>query len=76
MDIAKLSRTPFLQGHLETPDSVFMEHICNYNIIKFKVNWPRWLFQPLVETLINIEMPCEILSFLFSDTVKVVTKCG
>ena len=38
VDIAKLSRTPFLQEHLETPDSVFMEHICNYNIIKFNVN--------------------------------------
>ena len=38
VDIAKPSRTPFLQEHLETPDSVFMEHICNYNNIKFNVN--------------------------------------
>ena len=38
VDIAKLSRTRFLQEHLKTPDSVFMEHICNYNIIKFNVN--------------------------------------
>ena len=30
--IAKLSRKTVLQEHLETPDSVFMEHICNYNI--------------------------------------------
>ena len=37
VDIAKLSRTSFLQEHLETPDSVFMVHICNYNI-KFNVN--------------------------------------
>ena len=37
VNIAKLSRTPFLQEHLETPDSVYMEHIYNYNIIKFKV---------------------------------------
>ena len=29
VDIAKLSRTPFLQEHLEVPDSVFMEHVCN-----------------------------------------------
>ena len=43
------------QEHLDTPDSVFMEHICNYNIIKFKVSQPKWLFQPF-ETLINIEM--------------------
>ena len=32
VDIAKLSRTPFLQEHLETPYSVFIEHICNYNV--------------------------------------------
>ena len=37
-DIAKLSRTPFLQEQFETPDSVFMEHIYNYNIRKFNVN--------------------------------------
>ena len=30
VDIGKLSSTPFLQKHLETLDSVFMEHICNY----------------------------------------------
>ena len=30
--IVKLSRKQVLQGHLETPDSVFIEHICNYNI--------------------------------------------
>ena len=27
VDIAKPSRTPFLQEHLETPDSVFIEHV-------------------------------------------------
>ena len=36
--IAKFSRSPFLQEHLETSDSVFMEHVCNYNITKFNVN--------------------------------------
>ena len=36
--IAKLSRTPFLQEPLETPDSVFTVHIRNYNNIKFNVN--------------------------------------
>ena len=55
VDIAKLSRTPFLQEGLETPDSVFMEHICNCNIIKLNVNYPKWLFEPF-ETLIKIEM--------------------
>ena len=60
VDIAKLSITPFLQKHLETPDSVFMEHICDYNIIKFNVNYPKCLFEPF-ETLIKIEMYiCEI----------------
>ena len=59
MDIAKLSRTSFLQEHLETPDSVFMEHICNYNI-KFNVDYPKRLFEPF-EILIKIEMyACEI----------------
>ena len=59
MDIAKLSRTPFLQEHLETPDSVFMEHIFNYNI-KLNVNYPKRLFEPF-ERLIKIEMyTCEI----------------
>ena len=38
VDIVKVSRTPVLQKHPETPDSVFTEHICNYNIIKFNVN--------------------------------------
>ena len=42
VDIAKLSRTPFLQEHLETPDSLFMEHMCTYNI-KFNFNQPRLL---------------------------------
>ena len=41
VDIAKLSRTPFLQEHLETPDFVFMEHICNYNITEFNVTYPK-----------------------------------
>ena len=50
VDIAKLSRTLFLQEHLETPDSVFMEHICNYDIIKLNFNYPRWLFKPFVES--------------------------
>ena len=60
MDILKLSRTPFLQEHFDTPDSVFMEHICYYNIIKFNVNKPKWLFQ-LFETLIKTKMYiCEI----------------
>ena len=37
IDFVKLSRAPFLQEHLQTPDSVFLECLCNYNIIKFKV---------------------------------------
>ena len=38
VDTEKPSRTPSLQEHLETTDSVFMEHTCNYNNIKFNVN--------------------------------------
>ena len=38
VDTAKLSRIPFLQEHLETLDSVFMEHIWNYSNIKCNVN--------------------------------------
>ena len=38
VEVMKLSRTPFLQEHLETAASVFTEHICDYNIIKFNVN--------------------------------------
>ena len=38
VDIAKLSRIPFLQEHVETLDSVFMEHIWNYSNIKCNVN--------------------------------------
>ena len=39
--IPKQSRIQFLQEHPETPDSVFTEHICNYNTIKFNVNWSK-----------------------------------
>ena len=56
VDIAKLSRIPFLQEHVETLDSVFMEHIWNYSNVKCNVNQPNWLFQPFIEALINIEM--------------------
>ena len=38
VDITKLSRTPFLQEHPKTTDSVFMEDICYYKIIKFNAN--------------------------------------
>ena len=59
VDIAKRSRTPLLQEYLENLDSVFMEHIFNYNI-KLNVNYPKWLFE-LFERLIKIEMyTCEI----------------
>ena len=84
VDIAKLSRTPFLQEHLETPDFVFMEHTCNCNVITFNVNYPKRLFEPF-ETLIKIEMYTseiklrereKLFSFLSSDSVKFVIKCG
>ena len=42
VDIAKLSITPDLQEHLEIPDSVFIEHICNYNI-KFNLRHSEML---------------------------------
>ena len=52
------------QEHLGTPDSVFIEHICRYNNLQCNVNQPRWLFEPFVETLINIETSYEIILFL------------
>ena len=80
MDIAKLSRTPFLQEHLETPDSVFMEHICNYNIIKFNVNYPKWLFEPFETKCIHVKLKLrereKLFSFFSSDSVKFVIKRG
>ena len=80
MDIAKLSRTPFLQEYLETPDSVFMEHICNYNIIKFNVNYPKWLFEPFETKCIHVKLKLrereKLFSFFSSDSVKFVIKCG
>ena len=81
-DIAKLSRTPVLHEHLKTPDSVFMEYICNYNIIKRNVSQPKCLFQPF-DTLINMEMVkwklyerCKLFSLFSSDSVKFIIKCG
>ena len=82
MDIAKLLRTPFLQEDLKTPDSVFMEHICNYNIIKFNVNYPKWLFEPFetLEKLKYIHVKSKLreseklLSFFTSDSLKYVIK--
>ena len=35
--VESVKDTPFLQEQLEFPDSLFMEHTCNYNI-KFNVN--------------------------------------
>ena len=59
VDIPELSRTPFIQEHLQAPDSVFVKHICDYKIIKFNVNYPKLLFEPF-QTLIKIEMyTCE-----------------
>ena len=68
VDIAKLSRTPFLQEHLETPDSVFMEHICNCNI---KVFFPTicWDTHKYWNVMWNY-------SFLSSHSEKFVIKCG
>ena len=67
VDIAKLRRTL-----LRPPDSAFIEHVCNYNIIKFNVNLSKWLFQPF-ETLINIlniEMyECEIKITWISEII-------
>ena len=69
VDIVKLSRTPLLQEHLETPDSVFMEHICNYNIIKFNVDYPKCLFEPFETKCIHVKLKLtwtwKILLFLF-----------
>ena len=80
MDIAKLSRTPFLQELLEPPDSVFMEHICNYGIIKFNVNYPKWLFESFETKYIHVKLKLheheKLLSFFSSNSVKFVIKCG
>ena len=60
VDIVKLSITPFLQEHLETLVSVFMEHIRNNNIIKLIVNYRKWLFERF-QALVKIEIStCEI----------------
>ena len=47
VDIAKLSRRLFLQEQLDTPDSIFMEHICNYNNIKYNVNLAKVAFSTI-----------------------------
>ena len=79
-DIAKLSRTPFLQNSLRLPDSIFMEHICNYNIIKFIVNYPKWLFKPFETKCIHVKLKLrereKLLFFFSSDSVKFVIKRG
>ena len=65
VDIAKLSRRLFLQEQLDTPDSIFMEHICNYNNIKYNVNLAKVAFSTICwdKKLINVEMPYEIILF-------------
>ena len=40
VDIAKLAGTRIFIKLLETPDSVLMEHIYNYKIIKFNFDYP------------------------------------
>ena len=64
---------------LDTSDSVFMEHICNYNI-KFSVNYPKWLFEPFERKCIYVKLKlreCEkLFSSFSSDSVKFVLKHG
>ena len=66
VDIAKLSRTPFLQELFEAPDSVFMEHICNYGIIKCNVNNPKWLFEPFETKCVHMKLKLREHEKLFS----------
>ena len=69
---AFLSRTPFFAKLLDTSDSVFMEHICSYNI-KFNVNYPKRLFEPFETKCIHVKLKlweCEkLFSFFSSDSV-------
>ena len=62
---------------LDTSNSAFMEHICNYNI-KFNVNYPKWLFEPFETKCIHVKLKlreCEkLFSFFSSDSVKFVIK--
>ena len=76
VDFAKLSRAPFLQEHLQTPDSVFMEHICDYNIIKFKVISQGGFSNHLLRHSEILKCRVKLFSFLPSDSLKLVTKCG
>ena len=79
VDIAKLSRTPFLQNSLILL-SVFMEHVCNYNIIKFNVNYPKWHFEPFATKCIHVKLKLrereKLFFFFFSDSVKFVINRG
>ena len=40
---------------IDTSDSVFKEHICNYNI-KFNVNYPKWIFEPFETKCIHVQL--------------------
>ena len=48
----------------EIPDSVFMKHIRNYNILKFNVNSVGGFSNHLLKHSKNIEMSYEIILFL------------
>ena len=72
VDTAKLLRTPLLQEHLETPDSVFIGYICNYNIIKFNVNWPNWL-EDVLKT--SWSRPCKTSWRRLEDVLKTSWRC-
>ena len=84
VDIAELSRIPFLQEYHETPDTVFMEHICNYNIKKINVNYPKRLFEPFEKLIklkctdvkLKLRQHEKLFSFFSSDSAKFVIKCG
>ena len=57
-----------------------MEQICNYNIIKFNVNYPKWLFEPFETKCIHAKLKEhereKLFSFFFSDSVRFVIKRG
>ena len=57
-----------------------MEHVYNYNIIKFNVNYPKRLFEPFETKYIHVKLNLrereKLLYFFSSDSLKFVIKRG
>ena len=52
----------------------------NYNIVKFNVNYPKWLFEPFETKYIHVKLNLrereKLLSFFSSDSLKFAIKRG